>query len=73
MTKFIDFCWNENENENEIFIPAKFRTSFFPEILRSERCKGVQLFKISKKIMLKNAPALVIVAVDTAENEHLKI
>ena len=33
---------NENEKWNFIFIPAKFGR-FFAEILRSERCKGMQI------------------------------
>ena len=68
MTKFIDFLleWNELQ-----FILAKISDDF---LLKFWNLRGAKVCKSCRsRKMLKNAPTLAIVAVDTAENEPLKI
>ena len=70
---------SKNANEMKYFfsIPPKLRR-LFAEILRSERCKTLKyenLVDLENSKMLQNEYLLVvaIVAVDTAENEPLKV
>ena len=68
MTKFIDFLleWNELQ-----FILAKISDDF---LLKFWNLRGAKVCTSCRsRKMLKNAPTLAIVAVDTAENEPLKI
>ena len=65
MTKFID----RNRNEMKFhFIPAKKFDGFLLEFCGAKAKKSCRARK-----MLKNASFLAIVAVETAENEPLKV
>ena len=68
MTKFID----KNRNEMKFhFIPAKKFDGFLLEFSSVSGAKAEKSRRARK--ILKNAPFLAIVAVDTAENEPLKV
>ena len=68
ITKFID----QNQNEMKFhFIPAKKFDGFLLEFWGVSGAKAKKSCRTRK--MLKNEPTLAIVAVDTEENEPLKI
>ena len=68
MTKFID----QNRNEMKFhFIPAKKFDGFSLEFWGVSGAKAKKSCRARK--MLKNEPTLAIVAVDTEENEPLKV
>ena len=67
MTKFSDQNRNENENEND----KKHFTIFLLKFRGLSGAKAKESCR-SRKI-LKNAPLPAILAVDTAENEPLKV
>ena len=68
MTKFID----QNRNEMKFhFIPAKKFDDFLLEFWGVSGAKAKKSCRARK--ILKNASFLAIVAVDTAENEPLKV
>ena len=67
MTKFIDQSQNEMKFH---FIPAKKFDGFLLEL---EGVSGAKAKSCRARKMLKNASFLAIVAVDTAENELLKV
>ena len=67
----IDFSILAIQNFDENIHSCKILDKFFPEILISERCKGMYILYSSKNA--ENAATLTIVAVHTAENEPPRV